>query len=186
MKNNKVLPIVQGAMIVSIYGVLGIFNTYTGSVFDILISYVMLLPMIWYTYVYPFKYTFSLFISSAVVVFMSSQLLFWIFSIPTLSLGVTYGLLSKQKRRNLLIPLTMVSAIKNFISFFIFGSLLGLSVYIEGQQIYEYIISVVPFLGNIISVEVSFLLLWLLIFICEAYCVLKYGNLLIQRMVNKK
>lgn len=186
MKNNKVLPIVQGAMIVSIYGVLGIINTYTGSIFDIFISYIMLLPMMWYAYEYPLKYTFSLFISSAVVVFMSSQILFWIFSIPTLLLGISYGVLSKQKRQNIFILLVIVSAIKNSISFFIFGGLMGVSVYTEGREIYEYIISILPFLGNVISVQVSFLLLWLIIFICEAYCVLKYGNILLQRVIKKK
>lgn len=186
MKNNPVLPIVQGAMIASIYGVFGIVNTYTGSTLDIILSYIMVLPMLWYAYEYNLKYTLSLYITSVVVVFICSQLLFWIFSIPTLLLGVFYGIYKKRAGNHMLFGLFCISAIKNSISFFVFGGMMGISVFSEGKEIYQWVINLLPFLKDIISVEVSFLLLWLLIFICEAYCVMRYGDLFLQRIMKKK
>lgn len=186
MKNKTVLPIVQGAMIAAIYGVFGLMNTYTGSVFDIFIGYIMVLPMTWYAYEYALKYSLSLYISSAVVVFISSQITFWLFSIPTLLLGVFYGVYKRRKGKHMFLGLVCISAIKNSIVFFIFGGMMGISVYTESREIYQEIIAILPVVKNVISVNISFVVMWILIFLCEAYCVLMYGNIFLQRIIKKK
>ncbi|MFV0394307.1 MAG: DUF2232 domain-containing protein [Coprobacillaceae bacterium] len=186
MNNNKVLPIVQGAMIASLYGVFSLLNTYTGSTFDIILSYIMVMPMLWYASEYSIKYTLSLYITSAVVVFIMGQLMFWSFSIPTLLLGVFYGIYQKHKGKHMFIGLVITSAIKNSISFFIFGGMTGISVWQEGKEMYQMIIEFLPFLENIINVEISFIIMWILIFICEAYCIMMYGNLFLKRIIKKK
>ena len=52
MGNVKIRKMVQGAMIAAIFGALSIFNTYTGSMFDIFICYGMVIPLVWYSYTY--------------------------------------------------------------------------------------------------------------------------------------
>lgn len=46
MGNVKIRKMVQGAMIAAIFGALSIFNTYTGSMFDIFICYGMVIPLV--------------------------------------------------------------------------------------------------------------------------------------------
>ena len=41
MNGNKVKVMAQGAMLASLFGVLGVINLYTGSIFDIVLAYVM-------------------------------------------------------------------------------------------------------------------------------------------------
>ena len=47
MKTNK---LVQGALIASLFGVLAVLNTMTGTMFDSLIGYGMAIPMAIYSY----------------------------------------------------------------------------------------------------------------------------------------
>lgn len=185
MNNNKTLPLVQGAMITSIYGVFAIINTYTGSAFDIIIAYIMLIPMMWYVYTYSVKYSISLYCASIAIIFICGNIMFGSFCIPTLLLGIFYGIHKKKEGKHMLIGLVLVSAIKNSISFFVFSGMTGISVYKEGQEIYQELIHILPFLKDIINVEISFILLWLFIFICEAYCVMRYGELSLL-LINKK
>ena len=45
MNGNKVKVMAQGAMLASLFGVLGVINLYTGSIFDIVLAYVILIYM---------------------------------------------------------------------------------------------------------------------------------------------
>lgn len=46
MGHTNTKRMVQGAMIAGLFGVLSLLNTYTGSLFDILICYVMVVPLV--------------------------------------------------------------------------------------------------------------------------------------------
>lgn len=45
MNGNKVKVMAQGAMLASLFGVLGVINLYTGSIFDIVLAYVMVIGL---------------------------------------------------------------------------------------------------------------------------------------------
>ena len=49
MNGNKVKVMAQGAMLASLFGVLGVINLYTGSIFDIVLAYVMVIGLVYYT-----------------------------------------------------------------------------------------------------------------------------------------
>ena len=55
MNGNKVKVMAQGAMLASLFGVLGVINLYTGSIFDIVLAYVMVIGLVYYTYLYVSK-----------------------------------------------------------------------------------------------------------------------------------
>ena len=50
MGKTNTKKMVQGAMIAAMFGVLSLLNTYTGSMFDVFICYVMVIPLVWYGY----------------------------------------------------------------------------------------------------------------------------------------
>lgn len=188
MNTKKVKPIVQGAMIAGIYGVLAIVNLYTGSLFDVLFSYAMVLPMTWYSLEYSFKYSLSLLIASGVILFFVGELFFLFFSVPTLLMGIFYGYTLKKSISSRItnIGLLLISAVKNYFIFFVFGSMLGISVFEEGLEMYEMCIAIIPRLRNILSVNASFVIIWILIFVSEAYIVEIYSNWFLKRTLKKK
>lgn len=188
MNTKKIKPIVQGAMLAALYGVLAIVNIYTGSMFDVLLAYIMVLPMSYYAREYSLKYSLLVAFASGVLLFMVGELFFLFFSIPTLLMGIFYGEALKRNLSNRAtsIGLLCISAIKNFFVFFVFGSLLGISIWQEGMEIYQEVINLIPILKNIISPTVSFIILWVITFLCESYVVKVYSNLFLNRIMKKK
>ena len=59
MSGNKVKIMSQGAMLASLFGVLGLINIYTGSIFDNIFSYIMVLALAYYAYLYDYKAALS-------------------------------------------------------------------------------------------------------------------------------
>ena len=82
--------------------------------------------------------------------------------------------------------LMIISAIKNFLIFFLLGGLLGINVYQEGLEMYREIISLIPMLKNILTPEVSFALLWIFLFISESYIVRVYSNIIVSKLMKRK
>lgn len=188
MQKIKVKAMVQGAMLVAVYGVLAIVNAYTGSIFDVMFSYVMVLPMTWYTREYSLKQSLVVVFASGVVLTMMPGLFFIFFSVPTLLMGIFYGEALKRgyTKKNTYIGLLIISAIKNYFIFFIFGSLLDISIMAEGIEMQQQILSMLPGLQNILTPMVIFILIWVFIFILEAYIVMAYSNLFLNRIMKKK
>ena len=187
MKTLKVKAIVQGAMIVAVFGVLAIVNAYTGSMFDIIFSYIMVLPMSWYTKQYSVKESLLVVFASGVVLSMMPGLFFVFFSVPTLLMGIFYGEALKKgyTKKCTYIGLLIISAIKNYFIFFIFGSLLGISIMEEGRELYQGFISLLPMLKNSVTPMLLFILQWVFIFITEAYIVMTYSSLFLNRIMKQ-
>ena len=82
--------------------------------------------------------------------------------------------------------LIFISAIKNIVVFFILSGLLGIDVIKEGLEIYQGIINVIPFLQGILNPIVMFVVLWILMIICESYIIRVYSGLLIVKMMKRK
>ena len=47
MNRKKTDMMVKGAMVASLFGALGVINVYTGTMFDIIFSYVMVVFIVW-------------------------------------------------------------------------------------------------------------------------------------------
>lgn len=187
--NQKVIkPMVQGAVIVSVYAVLALVNLYTGSLLDVLLCYIMVLPMTWYTKTYSIKESVVVVLASFFVLMMVSEIFFVFFSVPTLIMGIFYGEALKRglSTRNTYIGLLIISAIKNYFIFFILGNILGMSLQEEGIELYHEVLSLFPWLQNIITADGVFVLMWVFIFIFEAYIVMAYSNLFLNRIIKKK
>lgn len=187
MSGSKVKIMAQGAMVSSLFGVLGVINLYTGSIFDIVFAYIMVLGLVYYTYLYDYKAGLSVLGVTFVVLFLVGEIFFTFYATMSLIMGVFYGycLKNHKDKRFAKYGLMVISAAKNFLIFFLLGGLLGINVYREGMEIYRDIIGVIPGLKNLVSPEVTFVLLWLLMFVCESYVVRVYSDTMISKMVKR-
>ena len=181
MSGSKVRIMAQGAMLASLFGVLGIINIYTGSFFDIIFAYIMVLG-------YGYKAGSSVLAVTFVVLFLVGEMFFAFYATATLSMGVFYGysLKSKKTKRFSKYGLMIISAVKNFLIFFLLGGLLGINVYQEGLEIYSDIIGMIPYLKNIFTPKITFVLLWLFMFVCESYVIRVYSDILISKLMKRK
>lgn len=188
MSGSKVKIMAQGAMISSLFGVLGIINIYTGSIFDIIFAYIMVLGLAYYTYLYDYKAGLSVLAVTFVILFLVGEIFFTLYASTSLIMGVFYGYcLKNQKSKSFAkYGLMVISAIKNFLIFFLLGGILGINVYQEGLEIYSDIVGVIPVLKNIFTPEITFCLLWLFMFVCESYVVRVYSDILIGKMMERK
>ncbi len=188
MSGSKVRIMAQGAVLASLFGVLGIINIYTGSIFDIIFAYIMVLGLTYYTYLYDYKAGLSVLAVTFVVLFLVGEMFFTLYAAATLIMGVFYGycLRSKKSKRFSKYGLMIISAIKNFLIFFLLGGLLGINVYQEGLEIYSSIIGMIPGLKNIFVPEMAFVLLWLFMFICESYVIRVYSDIVVSKMMKRK
>lgn len=103
-------------------------------------------------------------------------------------MGVYYGycLKCQKSKRVTRYGLILISVAKNILIFFVLGSMLGINVYQEGLEIYQWITSFIPFYQSLISPEISFILLWLLVFVSEAYIVIIYSGFIISKLMKRK
>lgn len=187
MSGNKIKIMSQGAMLASLFGILGIINIYTGSAFDIIFSYIMVLALAYYTYLYDYKAALSVLMVTFVVLFLVGEMFFTLYASITLILGVFYGycLYNNKSKRFSKYGLIIVSALKNIIIFFLLGGLLGIDVYKEGLEIYRDIMNVIPWLKNIVTPEISFALLWIFMFVCESYVIRAYFDIIIAKLSKR-
>lgn len=188
MNGNKVKVMAQGAMLASLFGVLGVINLYTGSIFDIVLAYVMVIGLVYYTYLYDYRAGLSVLAVTFVILFLVGELFFTFYVTFTLVMGIFYGYCLKHEKQKCFSKygLMIISAIKNFLIFFLLGGLLGINVYQEGLEMYREIISLIPMLKNILTLEVSFALLWIFLFISESYIVRVYSNIIVSKLMKRK
>ncbi|MFQ6792696.1 MAG: DUF2232 domain-containing protein [Thomasclavelia sp.] len=188
MNNKQIKMMTQGAMLVALFGVLGIMNMYTGSLFDVLLAYVMVVILVYYTFIYDYQAGLMVLLAAFIVLFLVGQMFFTFYTTFTLTMGVFYGYCLKHQKsyRFGKYGLMVISAIKNFLVFFILGGLVGINLFTEGMEMYQALIGLLPFLKGILNPMVMLGVLWILLFICEGYIVRVYSNLLIVKMMKRK
>lgn len=102
-------------------------------------------------------------------------------------MGIFYGYCLKHEKQKCFSKygLMIISAIKNFLIFFLLGGLLGINVYQEGLEMYrDYFVN--TNVKNILTPEVSFALLWIFLFISESYIVRVYSNIIVSKLMKRK
>ena len=100
MGKTNTKKMVQGAMIAAMFGVLSLLNTYTGSMFDVFICYVMVIPLVWYGYTYTLKDNIVVSFVAMVVIAMVGLPFFVISSISSCLAGLFIGEALKRKVKN--------------------------------------------------------------------------------------
>ena len=182
MNREKTKQMVTGALMAAVFGVLSVINVYTGTMFDILFIYLMTVALAYYTFRFNEKMAFLVWITSTVVLFMTGELFFTLYSFFTLPLGILYIYCQRHDVKQTKWVLRGYSAFKNFIILFLLGSLLGLNTFQDTKEIYQSIVSVLPFLKSDFLMNSMFIILWLILSFSEVYIIKVYTNIFILRM----
>lgn len=170
MNRINTRSLVQGAMIAAIFGMLSIFNTYTGGMIDILICYFMVVPIAWYGYVYNIKQNILVMIVSVIVIFMFGNLFFGISSFSACCIGVFLGETLKRnaKKEVMLLGTLVICLINNILIYQVFSELLGMNLIEEMTVMYHDISSIYPAIQSTISLDMALGFIPLLLFLMSA------------------
>ena len=119
MKTNK---IVQGALIASLFGVLAVLNTMTGTMFDSLIGYGMAIPMAIYSYKTGLKEALMTSVASMVIAFLFGTLSYVLIVLSSLGMGTVVGLClkNKAKKETMLVLGATFFFLSDFLFFYVF------------------------------------------------------------------
>lgn len=187
MRHTNTRKMVQGAMIAAMFGALSILNTYTGSMFDIFICYVMVIPLVWYGYQYSIKDNMIVCIVSMLVIAMVGLPFFIISSLSSCLAGLFIGeaLRKKAKKEVILVGVFITSFINNLLLYEVFAKLLDMNLVEEMKVMYQEIASVIPTITNQISLDtvLSMIPLFLIVLsILEMYVIIMLCQAVLSRL----
>ena len=161
MGKTNTKKMVQGAMIAAMFGVLSLLNTYTGSMFDVFICYVMVIPLVWYGYTYTLKDNIVVSFVAMVVIAMVGLPFFVISSISSCLAGLFIGeaLKRKVKKETILMGTLLVTFLNNILLYEVFSGLLGMNLVAEMREMYQMLIEIMPSLASQLTVETVILMI---------------------------
>ena len=147
MKTNK---LVQGALIASLFGVLAVLNTMTGTMFDALIGYGMAIPVAIYSYKTGLKEALMTSAASMVIAFLFGTLSYVLIVLSSLGMGIVVGLCLKHKakKETMLVLGAAFFFLSDFLYFYVFSGVLGINLLTEAREMYNQIIAVAPSLSS--------------------------------------
>lgn len=180
MKTNK---LVQGALIASLFGILAVLNTMTGTMFDALIGYGMAIPMAIYSYKTGLKEALMTSVASLVIAFLFGTLSYVLIVLSSLGMGTVVGLCLKHKakKETMLVLGATFFFLSDFLYFYVFSGVLGINLLTEAKEMYNQIIAAVPSISsaftfqdfyNIIPLSIlvmSFLQSYLVMMLCALF-----------------
>jgi len=175
---------VQGAMIAAIFGVFSLLNTYTGGMIDILLCYVMVVPIVWYGYMYTIKDSIIVSIAAMIVVALVGLPLFIISSFSSCVAGVFIGeaLRRKAKKQTVLLGTLCVTFVNNLMLYEVFSGLLGMDIVAEMTEIYT---MMAPMVDGYISLSTFLSLIPIVLLIMsllEMYVIILLCQLILSRL----
>lgn len=181
MRNKEIRKITIGAMLASVFGVLGIINLYTGTNFDILFSYFIAVVIALYCEEYGLQAALLVVLTTVFVLFVVGQLFFMVFTGLTMVLSTILVTIDK----NHWIITRAISLVKNFMVFYLLAGLLGIDFVREGK---EAVSQVNNLLGTNITVNLILLQIGIIVFISllETVMLERYIILLKRYMVKRK
>lgn len=187
MGKTNTKKMVQGAMIAAIFGVLSLFNTYTGSLFDIVICYVMVVPLVWYGYNYTLKDNLVVSFVSMIVIAMVGLPFFVISSISSCLAGLFIGeaLKRKAKKETILLGTFGATFFNNILLYEVFAGLLDMDLVAEMTEIYQMMLQMMPSLSQKISLDffLSFIPMILIIMSAlEMYVIVLLCQVILYRL----
>lgn len=187
MGSSQTKKMVQGAMIAALFGALSLFNTYTGSMFDIFICYGMVVPLVWYGYHYTLKDNAIVCFVSMIVIMMMGLPFFVISSFSSCFAGLFIGEALKRKAQKgiILFGTLVVTFVNNFFIYEVFAGLLGVDLASEMREIYQMIIRYVPDMATQISVDTFLSLIPLVLLmtsVLEMYVIVLLCQIILIRL----
>ena len=190
MGKTNTKKMVQGAMIAAMFGVLSLLNTYTGSMFDVFICYVMVIPLVWYGYTYTLKDNIVVCFVAMVVIAMVGLPFFVISSISSCLAGLFIGeaLKRKVKKETILMGTLLVTFLNNILLYEVFSGLLGMNLVAEMREMYQMLIEIMPSLASRLSVEtvISMIPIVLIIMsVLEMYVIILLCQIVLSRFKIK-
>ena len=188
MKTNK---LVQGAMIAAMFGVMSILNTMSGTMFDTLIGYFMVVPFVYYSYHSRLRESLIVALVSLFIVFLQGQLMFSLIALETCGFGIVIGECLKRKKSGgvMLFSSFIVSFIINILIYEVFAGVLGISMHREMVEMYNMIVKQVPTMKQRLSVTTFTSLIPLAILfmsVLESYVVILLTQVVLMRVVKNK
>lgn len=179
MNNNKVKMMSEGAMLAAAFGVIAIINIATGTMFDALWAYLMTGAIAYYTVKYNYKAGLIVDIVCVVVFLMVGELFFLFYSVATMLMGIFWGYCyqKKKSKRFCDVGMILMSLIKNYAICVGLGGLVGIDIILEGQEMLNMIISIIPGLSNIITAPMVLIAFWLLFSLIESKAIDVYVRL---------
>lgn len=187
MGRTNTKKMVQGSMIAAMFGALSLFNTYTGSMFDIFICYAMVIPLVWYGYTYSLVDNVIVCIVSMIVIAMMGLPFFIVSSLSSCLAGLFIGEALKRKAQKevILLGTLVVTFLNNIFIYEVFSGLLGVDLTLEMTEIYQMLISAIPHLSQQISLAsfLSFIpLIMLMLSVMEMYVIVLLCQLVLIRL----
>ncbi|MDD8049529.1 MAG: DUF2232 domain-containing protein [Thomasclavelia sp.] len=182
MNNTKTKMITTGGMLSALFGVLGMLNVLTGTTFDMYISYFIAVITCMYNLKYDYKAALGLTITTWVVLFMIGELFFMAFTGTTMLMGVYLGYAYKREINQKVINwgLRIISMIKNFIIFYLLGSLFGIDLINETKDMIKGFVH----LSSDIPIIISMIIVWIVIGFIEGY-IIKMITLILNIKLDK-
>lgn len=150
MNRNKTRSVVDGALIAALFGVFSIFNTYTGGLIDIILCYIMVVPLAWYGYKYSLKENIIVAIVSMIIVVLFGVPYFIISSVASCLSGLFLGecLKKEYSKQTMMLGTLVISIINNILIYEVFNGLLGIDLVSEVEEFYNT-------LTNMININIS-------------------------------
>lgn len=186
MNRINTKSVVLGAMIAALFGMLSLFNTYTGGMIDILICYFMVIPVAWYGYQYSIKMNTLVVFASMIVVFMFGTPFFVISSFSALVIGLFLGEMIKRgsKKEIILLGTFFICFLNNILIYQVFSGLLGMDIVNEITVMIHDIQTIYPAIQNIsIDIIMNIVPMILLIMsILEMYVIILICQLVFMRL----
>jgi len=177
---------VQGAMIAALFGALSLINTYTGSLFDVFICYAMVIPVVWYGYMYDIKSNVIVCIVSMIVILMMGLPLFIISSFSSCLIGLFIGeaLKRKAKKETILLGTFVVSLLNNILIYEVFAGLLEMDLVSEMTELYSMFMLLPDFFPRMsLQVWLSFIPIFLIgVSVMEMYVIVLLCQLVLMRL----
>lgn len=179
MNNKKVKMMTEGAMLAAAFGVLAIMNIVTGTVLDVVWSYLMTGAIAYYTIKYNYKAGLVVDMVCVVVFFLVGEMFFLFYSVFTMLMGIFFAYCYKEGKDSKFcsVGMIVISLVKNFVICYVLGSLVGINIMLEGQEILDNIISTIPSLSNIVTAPMVLIVFWILFALVESKVIETYIKL---------
>lgn len=130
MRKNEVQRTVFGAMILALFGLLLVLDTYTGSLLNVLFYYIMPLPFIVYTLRYGISATLVVMCGAIILSLLLAvpETIFFCVSAMAVSLVIDIGLVKNMSGSTVFFLTMVVTIISQYLSLRVFAAWLGYDV----------------------------------------------------------
>lgn len=137
--NKEIRKITQGAMIVSLLGVMFLLDRQTAGVFNYVVAWIVPLPLVMYTAIYGFKNALVPFVSSVLLAFIVGTPIMAVLAVIYGSIGLVYGFgVFKQWESNKLYLSAFIgTSVVFFVTVILFASFFGYNIQTEIQTMMD-------------------------------------------------